>query len=435
MLCATTGSIYHGFRAHCMPPSTQPLACCRWWPAATAVTSAACPPRSVPIRWACPVSLSTTAIRVGLDSLNAASVEPAPGWARQPRPSRRANAPEVVRRACSPLNAATATTHWTRRVPCGCFDWSLSSCHSCHAEQSGGWRPTPRRSTSTDLRRGGRLRKRTSSSPKKCQRAVAQRGERSDNTARSQVPTTRVQQKAIKAVTAFANPNRCPRSPKPLPWPPKLDRMTHDWLLVETLGGDPAVVAQGRQLKNLVPITTFMRRNPHLSAVRTAIAESMQSGQSLTSITPKHDRVIRTEPVVMSDGRLHGVHVWTGPADEEPPERPIPGPLKWDLTLGVATDTRESLTISGKNPDVEVTFGRAFAEDLPTRELNPNETKVLAMVVRAEPGLTLCSTWDLTDWEGNPIRIGFVGRSALEPGADGREHLVARAMNWRAELK
>ena len=209
--------------------------------------------------------------------------------------------------------------------------------------------------------------------------------------------------------------------------------MAHDWLLAETLGGEPAVVAQGRQLKNLVPITTFLRRSPYLSAVRTAIAESVQTGQSLTSITPKHDRVIRTEPVVMSDGRMHGVHVWTGPADAEPPERPTPGPLKWDLTLGVATDTRESLANSGKNPDVEVTFGRAFAEDLPSRELNPNETKVLAMAVKAEPGQTLCSTWDLTDWQGNPIRIGFVGRSVLEPGPDGRDHLVARAMNWRAE--
>jgi hypothetical protein len=211
--------------------------------------------------------------------------------------------------------------------------------------------------------------------------------------------------------------------------------MAHDWLLVETLGDEPAVVAQGRQLKNLVPITTFMRRSPHLSAVRTAIGESMQTGQSLTSITPKRDRVICTEPVVMSDGRVHGVHVWTGPADVEPPERPTPGPLKWDLTVGVATDTRESLANSGKNPEVEVTFGRAFAEDLPSRELNPNETKVLAMAVKAVPGQTLCSTWDLTDWQGEPIRIGFVGRSALEPGPDGRDHLIARAMNWRAELK
>jgi hypothetical protein len=211
--------------------------------------------------------------------------------------------------------------------------------------------------------------------------------------------------------------------------------MTHDWLLVETLGDEPAVVAQGRQLKNLVPITTFLRRSPYLSAVRTAIAESLQTGQSLTSITPKHDRVIRTEPVVMSDGRMHGVQVWTGPADEEPPERPTPGPLKWDLTCGVATDTQESLANSGKNPAVEVTYGRAFAEDLPSRELNPNETKVLAMAVRAKPGQTLCSTWDGTDWEGNPIRIGFVARSALEAGPDGRDHLVARAINWRAENK
>jgi hypothetical protein len=211
--------------------------------------------------------------------------------------------------------------------------------------------------------------------------------------------------------------------------------MAHDWLLAETLGDEPAVVAQGRQVKNLVPITTFLRRSPYLAAVRTAIAESLQTGQSLTSITTKRDRVIRTEPVLMSDGRMHGVHVWSGPADSEPPERPIPGPLKWDLTRGVATDTPESLANSGKNLAVEVTSGRAFAEDLPWRELNPNEAKLLALAVKAEAGQTLCSTLDLTDWQGNSIRIGLVARTATERGPDGRDHTVARAMNWRAEPK
>lgn len=211
--------------------------------------------------------------------------------------------------------------------------------------------------------------------------------------------------------------------------------MSHDWLLVETLGDEPAVVARGRELKKLVPITTFLRRSPYLSAVQTAIAETLQTGQSLTSITPKNDRVIRTEPVVMSDGRMHGVHVWTGPVDAEPPERPTPGPLKWDLTRGVATDTPESLANSGTNPEAEVTYGRAFAEDLPSRELSPNETKLLAMVVRAESGQTLCNTWDRIDWQGIPIRIGFVARTAPEPGPDGVEHLIARAMNWRADFK
>lgn len=210
--------------------------------------------------------------------------------------------------------------------------------------------------------------------------------------------------------------------------------MGHDWLLVETLGTEPVVVAQGRQVKNLVPLGVFLRRNPHLSAIQTAITESVQTGQSLTSITAKRDRVIRTEPVQMSDGRIHGVHVWSGPADAEPPQRPIPGPVKWDLTLGVATDTIESLTNSGKNAEVETTHGRAFADDLPSRDLNPNENKVLALAIKAEAGQTLCTSWDVTDWQGNLIRVGFVARIQLEAGPDGREHLVSRGMNWRGEL-
>ncbi len=207
--------------------------------------------------------------------------------------------------------------------------------------------------------------------------------------------------------------------------------MAHDWLLVETLGDDPSVVAQGFQLKNLVPLAAFLRRNPRLAAIRTAITESVQTGQSLASITPKKDRVIRTEPVRMSDGRVHGVHVWSGPADAEPPERPVPGALIWDFTLGAATDTRESLINNGENPAVETTHERTFAEIWPSRVLKPDEGKVLAQVIKPEPGQTLCTAWDASDWQGNPITVGFVARHALEPGVDGRDHLVARGMNWR----
>jgi len=159
--------------------------------------------------------------------------------------------------------------------------------------------------------------------------------------------------------------------------------MARDWLLVETLGSEPAVVALGRQLKNLVPITTFLRRNPNLAAIQTAIAESLQSSQSTVSITPKSRRVIRTEPVLMSDGRMHGVHIWSGPAEAEPPERPIPGPLKWDMTLGVATDTPESLANTGRNPEVEDPQRRAFADSWPSGDLKPNEGKALAAAVKS----------------------------------------------------
>ncbi len=152
----------------------------------------------------------------------------------------------------------------------------------------------------------------------------------------------------------------------------------------------------------------------------------------MSTITPRNDRVIRTEPVLMSDGRLHGVHAWIGPLDMEPPERMVVGPLKWDLTAGVATDTPESIYNSGRDPATEATHGRTFAEDLPMRDLNASEAKVLSMAIKGEPGMTLCSTWNVTDYHGETISVGFVARANPETHDDGSERLICRAMNWRA---
>lgn len=207
--------------------------------------------------------------------------------------------------------------------------------------------------------------------------------------------------------------------------------MAHDWLLVETLGSEPAIAAQGRALKNLVPISVFLRRNPNLADLTAAIAQTVSTRRPVSGITTRHDRVIRTEPVLMTDGTVHGVHVWIGPADSPPPERPIPGPLVWNLTTGTATDTAESLSNSGLNPAEERTDGRSFAEDLPKRDLNPSESLVLSRLIKCDPGETMASTWDVTDRHGELITVGFVARVDLEPAADGTEHLICRAMNWR----
>lgn len=208
--------------------------------------------------------------------------------------------------------------------------------------------------------------------------------------------------------------------------------MADDWMLIETLGAEPAVVALGRQQQDLVPLDVFLKRSPRRAAIASAIAESMQTGKGLVSITPKKHRVIRTEPVLMSDGRIHGVQVWSGPSGQEPPDRPVAGPLKWDMTLGVATDTAESLANTGHRVELEDPEERAFAECWPAGDLKPNEGRALAAAVRSEPGHTVCDTWDGRDWQGNPIRVSFVARNGLEPGADGRDHMIARGMNWRA---
>ena len=45
----------------------------------------------------------------------------------------------------------------------------------------------------------------------------------------------------------------------------------------------------------------------------------------------------------------------------------------------------------------------------------------------------MCDTWDSTDWQGNHIRVSFVARNGLELGPNGRDRMIARGMNWRAE--
>jgi hypothetical protein len=109
----------------------------------------------------------------------------------------------------------------------------------------------------------------------------------------------------------------------------------------------------------------------------------------------------------------------------------LPGPLKWDLTNGIATDTPESMMNSGLDPATETTQGRAFAEDLPARRLNPNEARVLAVAIKPEAGRTFCSTWDITDYKGKPITVGFAARVLEEVDDEGRDRLICRAMNWR----
>lgn len=198
---------------------------------------------------------------------------------------------------------------------------------------------------------------------------------------------------------------------------------------METLGDQPAVIAQGRQMKNFVPVGVFLRRNPHLAAIQTAIAETVAGGHALVRTIPTTDKVVRTEPVQMSDGCIHAVHVWCGPADAEPPERPIPGPAKWDLTDQSVIDTAEALTNAGMDPAVEALEGRSYADDFPVREYNHDENEVLARTVSQQPGHTYVTTWEFVDKSGMFRRLGVAGRGLLETMADGSEHVIGRGVN------
>ena len=203
---------------------------------------------------------------------------------------------------------------------------------------------------------------------------------------------------------------------------------------METLGDQPVVVAQGRQMKNFVPLAVFLRRNPNLAAIQTAITETVTSGTGLASITPKTNRVIRTEPVAMSDGQIHAVHVWCGPPDEEPPERPIPGPLKWDVTLGEGTR-------HGRIPRQRRDGRRNRADDRPRprgghAQPQPQSRRGQGAVAgnRRRTRPDLLHHLGIHRQAGDFRRVGLCARTAMETVEDGTEHLIARAMNLVEEV-
>jgi hypothetical protein len=207
--------------------------------------------------------------------------------------------------------------------------------------------------------------------------------------------------------------------------------MANDWLLVETLGDEPVVVALGRQLKNMVPLGTFLRRNPGSAAIVAAVRHTAKTGRSVAEPLEHANRVIRTDVVRMTDGCLHGVQVWTGHADQEPPPRPTPGPAVWDVTTGVSIATPQSMVNKGMDPDAEPIHGRTVADELPRRGLNRGETQILAAAINCKPGDAISGCWEGCDREGKPVPYGFVARATLEPAADGTDHRIFRSMNWR----
>lgn len=208
-----------------------------------------------------------------------------------------------------------------------------------------------------------------------------------------------------------------------------------NWLLLEVLGDEPVVVAQGHNLRRFVPLTAFLRRTPNIAVIRAAVDATVDHKRGSVNKVADGQTVVRTEPVLMSDGRVHGVHVWTGPPTVRPRPRSVPGAVMWDMTTEIATDTRQALWVAGLNVDAEKTHGRTFAEDIPMGRINVDEPEMLALTVNTKPGDTFCTTWDLTAYDGTPIRVSFVARAALEPGADRARHLIARAMNWRVPRK
>lgn len=205
--------------------------------------------------------------------------------------------------------------------------------------------------------------------------------------------------------------------------------MTGEWLLVETLGDQPAVIAHGVAMKHFVPLNIFLRRNPSLPDIEAAVAETVRTGEAQSRALPHAQRVISTEPVTLSDGRVHAVHLWFGRTGVEPPQRPVPGPAKWDLTTQVPTVSEQSLINAGLDAVIKPHEAETLSQVFPSREYSQDDASVLAMSIAPEAGRTYCTTWKFDDTRGQFRETGVAGRILLETFEDGSEHLIGRGIN------
>ncbi|WP_165644123.1 GAF domain-containing protein, partial [Mycobacteroides abscessus] len=65
--------------------------------------------------------------------------------------------------------------------------------------------------------------------------------------------------------------------------------MAREWLLLETLGDEPTVIASGSQPRNMVPLSTFLRRNRNLGLLRRVITAATKANKALTIGPPDSD--------------------------------------------------------------------------------------------------------------------------------------------------
>ena len=196
-------------------------------------------------------------------------------------------------------------------------------------------------------------------------------------------------------------------------------------MLIETLGEDPTVVAVGKQAKKMVALPAILGRNRHFPMINEAIQGSISAKTPAIFPVPGSDRIIRTHPLIMTTGEVHGTHLWLGTQDTTPPERPIAGAWSWNLAADTVNLNADALFVNGIT-DREPGEGGNIAESFRYIEPNPDEADALAKVVNAHVGATHCATWVGKGEDQQLRRVHFSARIFEEPIT---RHRLVRGLN------
>jgi hypothetical protein len=203
------------------------------------------------------------------------------------------------------------------------------------------------------------------------------------------------------------------------------------WLLIETFGGEghhePTVIGIGSSPKGMVSMSSVLGRGHYLPDAMVLVARVIATGQPLRIASSNRARQMIGDPLIAFSGRVHGVHVWIGRPDEEPPPRDPAGAWYFNLTTGKIGGSDDLLDLYGVPID-ERRRERAIAEAFSRLTTNADEAAGLAVIVQARPGAEHQATWTVRRDDGQLRAANFACRAVQATNTDGRPEIVLRGI-------
>ncbi|WP_054812211.1 GAF domain-containing protein [Nocardia arizonensis] len=190
--------------------------------------------------------------------------------------------------------------------------------------------------------------------------------------------------------------------------------MWGEWLLIECMRAEPTVMAVGRKPAKLQPLRRALR-GPALRVARRLTAQVRASGHAWEQRCRDRDEHMIAEPVHNLAGRVHGVRVWTGAHDQDPPPAPRSGAFDWNLDKTTVLLTEESYDIHAVAPEQrrpEITRMQAMRWLVHAEE----EGTALALAAESDQNTLHHDTWQIMRDDGIPRDLHFCARGGQVDG-------------------
>lgn len=208
--------------------------------------------------------------------------------------------------------------------------------------------------------------------------------------------------------------------------------MATEWLLISTFGGRaPSLIGIGSRPKPFVPLDQHFKRGASkaLSEVQSVVAEIMGHRAPIDRVASDGRTRTIAHPLLNSVGRLHGIFLWRGPADEDVSSRDPAGAWHFNLTLSKASGSDDLFDLYGVSEEdrrSEVAQAGAFTR----LRTNADEGQALAKIVTSDPGTEHQAVWTVVRDDGSERAAHFSCRMLEErpdPASD-RTEIILRGI-------